>query len=82
MILSIGWSLAKVTTKITREGELTKNPSGRMSIGFPGKGRHNRVGVGRMGAAATSRECGEIQSGWFPLTMGILHIIIVKLILP
>jgi hypothetical protein len=57
-----------------------------MSIGFliPGKGRHNGVGVGRMGAAATSRECDEIQSGLVPTyygDSGILHIITDKLIL-
>jgi hypothetical protein len=62
LILSIGWSLARATTKTAKEGELTKNPSGRMSIGLliPGKGRYYGVGVGvgRMGAGATSRECG------------------------
>ena len=66
MILSIGWSFARATTETAKEGELTKSPSGRMSIGFRGKGRHNRVGVGRIGAGATSRECDEILSS--PIT--------------
>jgi len=73
VILSIGWSLMRVTTKTAKEGEVTKNPGGRMSIGLliPGKGRHNGVGVGRMTAAATSRECGEIQNGMVPTYYGI-----------
>ena len=56
MIPSIGWSLTRITTKTAKEGELIKNPSGRMSIGLliPGKGRYNRVGVGRIGAGATT----------------------------
>jgi hypothetical protein len=84
LILSIDWSLARVTIKTVKEGELAKNPSGRMNmkatvelIGLliPGKGRHNGLGVGRMDAGAMSRECGELLSGLIPLIIGVLHII-------
>ena len=84
MILSIGWSPARVMIKTVKEGELAKNPNGRMNmkaivelIGLliPGKGGHNGLGVGRMDAGAMSSECGELRSGLILLIFGVLRII-------
>ena len=84
MILSIGWSPARVMIKTVKEGELAENPNGRMNmkatvelIGLliPGKGGHNGLGVGRMDAGAMSSECGELRSGLILLIFGVLRII-------
>jgi hypothetical protein len=84
LILSIGWSPARVMIKTVKEGELAKNPNGRMNmkatvelIGLliPGKGRHNGLGVGRMDAGAMTSECGELRSGLILLIFGVPHII-------